>query len=236
MKNGARTALLVSLIGNLLFVLAFFYLVHSLGGFHYLWFKVNNRGLSGVYQHRVEQFEFLPVEKKNIVFLGNSLIAEGEWPELLGSSSILNRGIPGDGINGVLSRLDPILDNSPRQLFLEIGINDLGFHAPERVWREYQELVKTIRSRAPETELFIMSLLPVNNQVRNTGRSNEVIRKLNEQLKELAQTEGAVYLDIHSGMTDPSGRLREELTQDGIHLNGEAYLIWRDALIPHVKR
>jgi lysophospholipase L1-like esterase len=81
-----------------------------------------------------------------------------------------------------------------------------------------------------------MSLLPVNNRIRNTGRRNEVIRNLNRQLKELAQAEGAEFLDIHSLMTDSDGRLRDELTDDGIHLNGRGYIIWRDALLPHLNR
>ena len=34
---------------------------------------------------------------------------------------------------------------------------------------------------------------------------------------------------------DDEGKLRRDLTNDGLHLLGNGYLIWRDAILPYVK-
>ena len=37
-------------------------------------------------------------------------------------------------------------------------------------------------------------------------------------------------------MVDEKGNLKKEYTNDGLHLMGPAYLIWRDALLPYVNK
>ena len=35
-------------------------------------------------------------------------------------------------------------------------------------------------------------------------------------------------------MSDADGNLRTDLTNDGLHLLGPAYLVWRDAIMPYI--
>src|SRR5699024_7028471 len=61
---------------------------------------------SAYYYHRKNLFELLPNEKKEIIFLGDSITDGNEWAEYFGSQRIKNRGISGDVTDGVLYRHD----------------------------------------------------------------------------------------------------------------------------------
>ena len=189
---------------------------------------MNHRGLGPQYEHRTEHLANMELEKGTIVFLGNSITAYCEWAELLGNPQIRNRGIPGDATDGVLERLEPIIQAQPRQIFLMIGINDLLFHPKERVIENYQKIVQRIRKGSPGTALFIQSILPVNNQIRSSKIANTDIRWINSALEKLAKaTDNTDYLDLHASFQDQEGRLDEQYTSDGVHLNGRAYQLWK---------
>ena len=44
-----------------------------------------------------------------------------------------------------------------------------------------------------------------------------------------------VYIDLWTLLADKNGKLRADLTNDGLHLMGEGYIVWRDAVLPYVK-
>ena len=71
--------------------------------------------------------ELVPVTRRNIVMLGNSLTERGFWSEYFPDKRVLNRGIGGDRIVGMLARLDPIVGGQPRAIFIMAGVNDLVF-------------------------------------------------------------------------------------------------------------
>ncbi len=230
-----RKLLYPSLVLNLLFLVGAIFAVQMLGGWRFVWYKMQHRGLAADYEHRFQLLATMELEKGDIVFLGNSITAYCEWAELLGNPRIKNRGIPGDATDGVLSRLDPILAAEPAQIFLMIGVNDLLFHPRERVVDNYQKIIERILHGSPETALFIQSILPVNNQLRSSGISNADILWINTALQELATKFQVNYLDIHQLLLDEQGRLNAKYSSDGIHLNGAAYQIWKKALQPLVR-
>ena len=78
--------------------------------------------------------------------LGDSLTHWGEWPELFPSKSISNRGIAGDKIKNIFSRLDSVYQLRPKIIFLMMGTNDLyQAAAVEKVFTQYIQVVKNIR-------------------------------------------------------------------------------------------
>ena len=159
-----------SLLLNILFIFGFLYLVNALGGFSYLMAKMKTKNLAGVYEHRKNHFKKLPMQKNAIVMLGNSLTQSCEWSELLENPKMVNRGIAGDMTGGLLMRLDEITQHEPAQIFLMIGINDLSVHSLDDIMKNYQAIVSDILLKTPSTKLYLQSILPVNNQVRNSGK------------------------------------------------------------------
>ena len=122
------------------------------------------RKYSTFYEQRATLFEELPVTSRDIIFLGNSITNGCEWGELFQNTYVKNRGISGDICMGVYERLDPIIKGKPAKIFLLIGINDVarGTSADTIVAR-IEMIVKKIKAESPKTELYLQSVLPVND-------------------------------------------------------------------------
>lgn len=224
-----------SILLNIAFVFGLFYLVKRLGGINFMLYRLQTNEVAGNYNHLKNQYDFLPVNEGDIVFLGNSLTANGNWHEFFDNNKVKNRGISGDVTEGILKRLSPITKGKPSKIFLMIGVNDLLFHSPTKALGFYQEIVDKIKSELPETELILQSLLPVNTEVKSMPIKNKDILQINEGIKAIATKEQLKFVDLHSKFLDSKGRLRAELTTDGIHLDIEGYLIWKNE-IEHLVR
>lgn len=222
--------LLSSFLLNLLLIAGAGYAIHRYGGWRNFWAKINNRGIEKSYFHRKNLFEMLPPKNGAIVFLGNSITAQNEWAEMFGIANILNRGIPGDHCEGICARLDEVLKNRPSKVFLMAGVNDLAFYPPSHVLPKYERLVEAILKKSPTTTLYLQSVLPVNNLVSPTPVDNDDIRTLNDGIRQLAKAKGLTFIDLFSLLQDQNGNLDAAYTLDGIHLNGVAYLKWKDAI------
>ena len=191
------------------------------------------------YQKR-SLFEQLPIRGNDIVFLGNSITDGGEWNELLANPRVKNRGISGDRSSWMLDRLDPIVGWQPRKLFLLIGTNDLAAGTPAaEVVANVRKIVERFQSESPRTKLYVQSVFPVNDSFKKYaakhGRHDADIVAVNKGLQALCAEKGIVYIDLWTLLADKNGKLRADLTNDGLHLMGEGYIVWRDAVLPYVK-
>lgn len=226
---------LFSLVLNLLFIIVGLFLIQKLGGLKHVIYKATHRGLAEVYEHRKNIFELLPERDSAIVFLGNSITAQCEWAELFDNSRIINRGIPGDATDGILVRLPHILKHNPKKIFLMIGVNDLFYHEIPYIIENYKKIVEEIITKSPNTQLYIQSVLPINNKVKHSIIDNETIRNLNEQIKEISDYNHLIYIDLYSKLIDDKEDLNADFTKDGIHLNGNGYMIWKNEIEKYVQ-
>ena len=180
---------------------------------------------------RRSQFEVLPQAAGRVVFLGDSITEFGIWNEWFPELSTLNRGIGGDTVGGVLTRLETALD-TPTTVSLLIGTNDLsGFgnsHKVDDIASQMDMLLARIRDLAPQARLLVNSVMP-----RSKSLTSDV-EQLNRRYKDLADKHGAIWVDIWSLLAAPDQTLRKDLTSDGIHLNGNGYRVWVDVLRPHL--
>jgi len=229
-----RKVLIFSLLINAFLLLALLYGIHRLGGFSYLKYRLQNKGNAGVYENRKQLFETLPVHKNNIVFLGNSIIEQCEWSELFGNPNIINRGIAGDVAVRLLERLDPIIKGQPAKIFLLIGINDLIYGGLDDLRNNYPLILEKIKTSSPNTKIYVHSLLPINPNLRKMSLTNEGIKAFNEELKKIASEAKVVYINLHDELIDEQNNLNVSYSTDGIHLNGEAYQIWKHAIEKYV--
>jgi lysophospholipase L1-like esterase len=168
----------------------------------------------------------LPNTESEIVFVGDSLIADGPWSELF--CPIKNRGIGGETTSGLLDRLDEVTESQPHKIFLLIGTNCLAADVPvAQVVRNYRELLERVRRESPQTRVYVISVLPVNPRfAKGPVHVNATIRELNRQLRDLVgQFASVTFLDVFDALTDASGDLRKDLTTDGLHLNLDGYLV-----------
>jgi lysophospholipase L1-like esterase len=197
-----------------------------------------NRYRVGYYKMRKTMLSTFPISKGAIVFLGDSLTDQGEWNELLKNCQIVNRGISGDTTEGVFNRLDRITKYKPRKIFLMIGVNDLWNESktiPEII-NNYQKNLEFIQQKSPQTQVFIESLLPINNRSYQIAIDNRDIITVNQELKKLAEQFSCQYLNLHDRFLNDNGQLDVKYTMDGVHLTTEGYLLWAKSIEPYVRK
>lgn len=184
-------------------------------------------------------YDALPNTKDEILFVGNSITASGQWTELFQDLRVKNRGISGDVTDGILSRLKEITESQPSKIFLMIGVNDLSKgKSKSYILKRYQEILDSIISQTPNTKIYIQSILPVNDKFgyfKNHTNKTDSIISINNSLKIMVEKTGAKYIDLFSAFADSQNKMEEEYTLDGLHPNGKGYLKWVELIRKYVK-
>ena len=192
------------------------------------------------YARRATLFDLLPVYSSDIIMLGNSLTDGAEWNELFDNCHVKNRGIVGDIIHGFFERLEPILKGQPRKIFIMGGVNDISHGvSADSIVSAMTQVVTTIQARCPKTEIYVQSMLPFNNDVRLwklLKDREQVVVDGNKGLESMCQRLGVTFINLYPLFVGENGKMKPEYTNDGLHLMGGAYLIWRDALLPYIRK
>lgn len=186
------------------------------------------------YSLKVEQFRGYPDSPGDIIFLGNSITAGTDWMELLGNTSVRNRGISGDITYGVLERLDEVTEGKPAKIFILIGINDIARNIPDSlILDNYKKIIKRIRHASPGTAVYFHNLLPVNNEftpARNHFNKDEHVLFINEELAKICREEKVTLIDLYNPFKNAENKLDKKYTYDGLHLTHAGYLLWASLL------
>lgn len=158
---------------------------------------------------------------ESIVFIGDGLVAGGQWEDWLPEFDVMNLGVGGDTTDGVLARLDNFVELQPGAIVLEIGTNDLGWRrSDEYVVRNIETILVTFRRRLPDTRILVQSVTPREREFA------EPIRSINRHLWQFAPTLRAQYLDLWPVLAEADGELKSEYTEDRLHLNDAGYAAW----------
>jgi lysophospholipase L1-like esterase len=187
------------------------------------------------YEQKVTMYGLLPHPKRSIVFLGDSITDIAEWSEIWQNNKVKNRGISSDNTFGVLARLDDVIAFVPEKIFIMIGINDIARDTPDSmIIGNHEKICRRLKAALPKTKIFIESLLPTNNNFSEFHRHQnkmEHIRFVNDALKQLCKKYDLTYVDLYSQFLDSSGKLSKQYTNDGLHINGYGYALWKKILL-----
>ena len=124
-------------------------------------------------------------------------------------------------------RMDDIAAAHPANLVMSFGINDLGMYSYDRenYWEtanEYIEeldlYIRTIRERSPGTNLYINSIIPVQDYILEVQPRWELIGEWNEALKAYCAENDIVYIDADF-IADEFGEFFDD---DGVHFYEQA--------------
>lgn len=176
------------------------------------------------YEDKVSQFNILKNEKhKNIIMLGDSITDRGLWSELTNRNDITNRGINGDTTLGLLNRLE-ILNTNVKQIFIMIGINDLGKgKSVEYVYFNYIKIIARIKHNK-QVPIVQSTLYVGSNFSKNL---NLQVENLNDKLEKFCIKNNIIYINLNNYLA-PNRVLENKYTNDGIHLNGLGYKVWNE--------
>ncbi len=171
------------------------------------------------------------MQECDVCFVGDSLTARGLWSEFFPDLQVANRGIGSDTSEGVLNRLDTVVELDPDCVLLMIGVNDLGhaFSADE-ISTNVEAIVDQLHSKLPDSKIVLQGVLPAE------GLSETDILNLNKLYADLAAKRDFVaYIDLHDRFLGSNGDRNSSLyASDGVHLMGSGYQIWVDAIEPYL--
>ncbi|MEM6451722.1 MAG: GDSL-type esterase/lipase family protein [Cyanobacteria bacterium P01_D01_bin.105] len=172
------------------------------------------------------------------VLLGDSLSLWFPGELMPGRRAWINQSISGERTKGLLNRLELLEDNDIEAVFLMIGINDLIWGETDTdIIKNYRKIVRQLKTTHPKTQIVVQSILPHSGE-NSTWESRDKLMALssdrivamNNTLKKIAKDNGTYYLDLYPIFVTGEGKLRPDLTTDGLHLNREGYLVWRSAI------
>ena len=192
------------------------------------------------YKKLLNQFNSQPLNNGEIIFLGNSITAEGkDWSTRLNNSIIRNRGIGGDTTDGIFARSGEIIDSNPNAVFLLIGINDLYNNTIDKPSVNYIanniiNIAKKIKTGSVNTKVFIQTLLPISKKKSRKFYKlyNQSIKNINKIIIENQENELYSVIDLYSIFVNNRGQLINKLTNDGLHLNEKGYKLWSKFIKP----
>lgn len=159
-------------------------------------------------------------KKYNVVLFGDSLTFMGDWNSLLNKKSFKVSGFPGFTTSHFVQIVkDHVLSYNPDTCYIEGGINDIRVGIPlKRTISNMADLIDTLQSH---------HVVPVVESTLLTSHDdfNLSVDSVNRAVYKICMSKKVRYIDLNKSMSK-NGRIRPEITIDGIHLNEKGYHIW----------
>lgn len=131
----------------------------------------------------------------------------------------------------------PVIERLQEQNFAHIifffGENELGWTNRTAFTEEYAKVIETARSYCPDAVIYLSAIPPVSEEAseKNEDNTNNAsIQACNAEIEQIAEENGAVYVDAFSALVDENGCLPAEAATDGIHPAKEYTEKWAELL------
>ncbi len=179
--------------------------------------------------------------KVKAVLMGDS-ITELWWDldsAFFKDNNFVGRGISGQTTSEMLVRYRrDVLDLKPQYVFIMAGTNDVaennGKITPENILGNLISMVelaklhniRPVLCSVPPTDHFIWrkDLKPAKNVI-----------KLNEMIRNYADSQGIPYIDYHAVLSDENGALPAKYSKDGVHPVLAGYKVMERLLLERFK-
>jgi hypothetical protein len=113
---------------------------------------------------------------------------------------------------------------APKVIMLMTGLKN-GDHndPPEKIYAGIEALIKSVRTKLPQTNFLVLSVLPFNGRAKCVA-VNKLLPKLDDGGKSV------LYVDLYSKIVQADGGAPKELMPDGAHLSDKGFQVWADAV------
>lgn len=170
---------------------------------------------------------------KNDVFLGDSISEGLNFYDYLDDNNVIAK--KGMSISAAVGEMDTLVSLNPKNIYVLFGVNDMGATTSSQwIGDKYTDLVHAIKSKLPDTNIYIQSIMPVLPKVETRAPyiTNAHIIECNNKIIEMAKIENINYLDVAS-VANTNKDLYEG---DGIHFKPQFYPLWLDYVISKTKK
>ncbi len=173
--------------------------------------------------------------EKRVVFYGSSSVDGWNLARDFGGIGMLNRGIGGESTHQFWLRYrQDVEELKPFGMIFFCGsLNDMWPDKRMGLSETKSNIARVARKAAArKIRVAIGAIMPVNDYLPGSAEMLAThpvkkIRELNRWIYNLCQQNGYDYIDFHGSVADSSGKLRKELTNDGMHCNAAGYAIWK---------
>jgi len=169
-----------------------------------------------------------------IIFIGDSLTQWFDWEGRFPAHRVMNLGISGETVEGLLARRGHIRSVvvNPDLIFLMTGINNI-VNGQNNILPPYRKLISDLITWYRKSKIIIQSILPVGL----SWISNNVIKDVNCGLMDIASEYNTEYLDLYTLFVDATGKpIRGYLSDDSVHLANRGYNTWSNAIESYLNR
>ena len=127
-----------------------------------------------------------------------------------------------------ITLLQDMANKNIKNVYIMLGINELGWSYPQVFKSKYKELIDEIRKINPNCKIYLQSIIPMTKTKSDTDNifNNKNVEIFNKLIQEVANEKNVTYLDVKSVLIDDKGYLPEEASTDGIHINKEYCAKW----------
>ena len=103
------------------------------------------------------------------------------------------------------------------------------------VWDNWNTMLERIREESPDVEIVLMSCIPLYGddqeaQAKKFIEYNTLITQYNADLKQFAEDNGCMWLDLNYYVIDHNGRMPKIYNQGEYHMNQEGCNNWMKIL------
>jgi lysophospholipase L1-like esterase len=177
-----------------------------------------------------------------VVFMGDSITYLWDLKRSFPDRHFVNRGIGAQTSADMLIRFrQDVINLQPKSVLILAGINDLYWgNGGSDVAQTFENLKSNDQTMAELAELHhirpvFVSLLPIHDytraaEVTYAGVPAGMILTTNGWLQSFCAQHGYQYINLFSAMVDANGKLRRDLSDDGIHPNVAGYKVMTDVL------
>lgn len=133
---------------------------------------------------------------------------------------------------------DAIALSQVERVYFLMGSNDISSsNQRPYVMENWQTMLDRIREKHPTVEIVLMSNIPLYDSEPNSGQNDQAIltynnriEEYNRQLRQFAQDNGCLFLDLCYYVQDHHNQLAEVYSQGSYHMNEAGCLNWMKIL------
>lgn len=128
--------------------------------------------------------------------------------------------------------IDGLKEGTYNRVYLMFGMNELGWPYLDVFTNRYEQLIDEIKKVQPNSTIYIQSIIPVTKEKSDNDSiyNNENISKFNKAIKDMADENGYIYVDVASAVMNSNSSLPSDASSDGVHLNKEYSQKWLNYL------
>ena len=186
-------------------------------------------------------YEVVYESNDNFLFLGDSITDYYYLEEYYDNLPVVNSGVAGNKTTDILSDMkNRVYQYNPTKVFLLIGTNDLDSNDKDIVnttFNNIKKIIKKIKENRSDATIYIESVYPINSNIKNNvvnNRTNKKIKSLNRKLSNYCKEDNCNYINLYNDLIDEEGNLKEQYTEDGLHLNSLGYIVVTRELLPYI--